>query len=100
MEEQTSYFYYFPPYPIPAQNQIRTAIYWDVNLNIDNAEIELIDILGNVVSSKSKYTLIKESNWNGTLIWDCSEIPNGVYLIKVKQENGNKIYTIPVVVAK
>ena len=44
--EVLNYLYAFPPYPLPAINEVRSLIYWDMSLDIDKDEINVYDIYG------------------------------------------------------
>ncbi|MCX6155316.1 MAG: hypothetical protein NT007_14270 [Candidatus Kapabacteria bacterium] len=44
--------------------------------------------MGELVEGSSRITIDYQSNWNGTLIWNCSGVPVGVYFIRISS-NGN-----------
>lgn len=97
-EENPTYFYSFPPYPLPASDFVMTHIYWDPNFDMENADISVYDISGTKVAGRESIQIEKESVWSGYLRWDCSNVANGIYLINVKLKNAQ--VTIRVIVGK
>lgn len=81
--ERGDYLYSYPPYPNPATSEVRAKIYWDLSLDINTADIKVYDIYGKEVSDRSAIEVIRESDWSGTLIWNCSSVEVGVYLITI-----------------
>jgi hypothetical protein len=82
-EDQT-YFYSYPPYPLPAKNELKSLIYWDMSYNIDDSDIEVYDIYGNKVATREKISLNKLNSYSGYLSWDCTGVGTGVYMIQIK----------------
>ncbi len=91
-----NYLYTFPPFPNPATKEVKSLVYWDMSSDIEQDEIGVYNIYGAKVSDRSKITFDKLSSYNGYLIWDCSGIPAGVYMIFIK--HGTETRTIKVVV--
>lgn len=81
---ELTYFYFFPPFPLPASAQIRSLIYWDPVYDIDNAEISVYNIYGEIIDDKRHIKIEKSAPYKGYLIWDCSGISNGSYLIFIR----------------
>jgi len=101
VEEQTenkNYLYCYPPYPNPTTNIVRSLIYWDTSIDIENDDIAVYDIFGNKVAGKEKITIDKQNTYSGLLTWDCSGVPDGIYLIRVI--HGTKTWTMKVIVNK
>lgn len=88
------YFYAYPPFPLPAMNQVRSKIYWDRNIDIDKDEINVFNINGNKVAGKEKISIEKIDDWSGYLSWDCNGMESGVYLIIVKHGTGNNVIKV------
>jgi|GEM_PF-1618588 len=82
--ERKNYFYSDPPYPLPAGELVQARIFWDLRLDINTAEIKVYDIYGKEISDGKDITIVPESGWYGTLIWDCKGVAPGVYIITVK----------------
>jgi hypothetical protein len=82
--ENQDYFYAFPPYPMPARSELRALIYWDLTLGVDNDEINVYDIYGAKICGRERIRIDKLQPYSGYLVWDCSNVPTGVYLIVVK----------------
>jgi hypothetical protein len=101
VEEQTeskNYLYCFPPYPVPATNTVRSLIYWDTSLDIENDDIAVYDIFGNKVAGKDKITIDKQNSYSGILSWNCTNVPDGIYLIRLI--HGTETRTMKVIVSK
>jgi|GEM_PF-3369591 len=96
--EKQNYLYCYPPYPNPTANIVRSLIYWDTSIDIENDDIAVYDIFGIKVSGKEKMTIDKQNTYSGLLTWDCSNVPNGIYLIRVV--HGTKTWTMKVIVSK
>ncbi|MCX6146039.1 MAG: hypothetical protein NTW25_02140, partial [Candidatus Kapabacteria bacterium] len=96
-EDQT-YFYSYPPYPIPAMNEIKSLIYWDMSYNIDDSDIGVFDIYGNKIANRDKITINKLNGYSGYLTWDCSGVSTGVYMIQIK--HGTNTHNIRAMVVK
>ncbi|ROL62558.1 T9SS C-terminal target domain-containing protein [Bacteroidetes/Chlorobi group bacterium ChocPot_Mid] len=96
--ETKNYLYCYPPYPNPSTNIVRSLIYWDTSLDIENDDIAVYDIFGNKVAGKEKITIDKQNAYSGLLSWDCSNVPDGIYLIRVV--HGTKTWTLKVIVNK
>ncbi|MCX6147252.1 MAG: sialidase family protein, partial [Candidatus Kapabacteria bacterium] len=96
-EDQT-YFYSYPPFPIPAKNELKSLIYWDMSYNIDDSEIGVYDIYGNKVANREKIGISKLNGYSGYLTWDCSGASTGVYMIQIK--HGTNTHNIRAMVVK
>ena len=92
------YFYSYPPYPLPAKNEVRSLIYWESEYEINTDESEIYNIYGEKMDSKGKISLNKLTSYSGHLIWDCSNVEAGIYIIRVKHGSGFK--TVKVLVNK
>jgi hypothetical protein len=95
IEKNDVYLYNEPPYPIPANDMIVTTIYWNNKYDINTAKYDIYDIYG----ERMKNTGIKfepTNNYSGKLIWECSNIPTGVYLLQIKL--GEEQKSIPIII--
>jgi len=96
--EELNYLKCYPPYPNPTANIVRSLIYWDTSIDIENDDIAVYDIFGNKVAGKEKITIDKQNTYSGLLTWDCSNVPDGIYLIRVI--HGTESRTMKVIVSK
>lgn len=94
--ENENYLYSFPPFPNPATKEVRSLVYWDMSSDIEQDEIGVYNIYGAKVSDRSKISFDKLSSYSGYLIWNCSGIETGVYMIVIK--HGTESRTIKVMV--
>lgn len=97
-ETVKNYLWNDKPYPIPAINELRTLIYWDASTDIDNYDITVYDMSGIKVAGKDKISIERQTGYSGNLIWDCSTVPAGVYLINISNSTESK--TIKAIVTK
>ncbi|MCX6148153.1 MAG: hypothetical protein NTW25_13035, partial [Candidatus Kapabacteria bacterium] len=96
--EDLTYFYSYPPFPIPARNELKSLIYWDMSYNIDDSDIGVYDIYGNKVADKEKISINKLNAYSGYLTWDCSGLATGVYMIQIK--HGTNTHNIRAMVVR
>ena len=87
-----NYLYFCPPFPLPASKIVRTKVYWDASYDIDNDVISVFNIFGVRVSGKEAIRIDKFNSYSGYLVWDCSNVEPGVYLLQIK--HGTAIKTI------
>ncbi|MCX6148620.1 MAG: hypothetical protein NTW25_15405 [Candidatus Kapabacteria bacterium] len=97
IEDQT-YFYSYPPFPIPAKNEVKSLIYWDMSYNIDYSDIGVYDIYGNKIANREKISINKLNAYSGYLSWDCSGAGTGVYMIQIK--HGTNTHNIRAMVVR
>jgi hypothetical protein len=96
--ETPNYLYAYPPYPLPATNEVRSLIYWDTSIDIESDEMTVYNIYGTKVAGKEKLRLDKLTSYSGNLVWDCSDVPSGIYLITIK--HGTETRAVKVIVNK
>jgi hypothetical protein len=96
--ETQNYLYAYPPYPLPATNEVRSLIYWDTSTDIENDEMTVYNIYGKKVAGKEKIRIDKLTNYSGNLVWDCSEVPSGIYIIYIT--HGTESRAVKVIVNK
>lgn len=96
--ETDNYLFFYEPYPNPAVTETKALIYWDTSLEINEAEVTIADVSGREMSSPDKVRIEKLNAYSGYLIWNCSDVPTGIYLIKLT--HGTKSRTLKVVVKK
>lgn len=96
--EYKNYLYSYPPYPLPALNEVRSLIYWDPGLDIDIEQITIYNIYGTKIPTHDKIRIDKLTNYSGNLIWDCSGVETGIYVIHLKHGTESRI--IKVIVTK
>ena len=87
VEIENNYLYFFPPFPLPANKEVTTLLYWDLSIDIEQDDIGVFDIYGSKIASKDQIKIIKNTAYSGYLTWDCSNYPNGVYIIKITHGN-------------
>jgi hypothetical protein len=96
--DNINYFQSMPPFPLPAKNELKSLIYWDMSYNIDDSDIEVYDIYGNKVANREKISLNKLNSYSGYLTWDCSGAGTGVYIIQIK--HGTNTHNIRAMVVR
>ena len=96
--ENKNYLYSYPPYPLPAMNEVRSLIYWDTSIEIDIEQIAVYNIFGAKVAGHDKIRLDKLTAYSGNLVWDCSGVESGIYVIHLKHGTESRI--IKVIVTK
>jgi len=94
---EKSYLYFEKPYPIPANNSVKTMIYWNSSFNIEEAELGLYDIFGAKIIA-TNLSIQKINPFNGNLIVDCSNLSSGIYFAKVNL--GIESISIPIVISR
>lgn len=96
--EERDYLYVMFPYPQPAVNVIKTFIYWDSGKRLNPSDIEIYDLSGAKLDIRSKLSIEPQNAYSGLLIWDCTGVENGIYLININHGTENR--TIKVAVGK
>jgi len=86
------------PSPNPAINHVKTRLYWDKYLNIENASFQAYNVLGLLVSERNQFYFDKINSYSGDLTWKNDNLPDGVYLIVFQLDNN--IRSVPVVISK
>ncbi len=79
-----------------ATKEVRSLIYWNMSSDIEQDEIGVYNIYGAKISDRSKISFDQLNLYSGYLIWNCSGIEAGVYLIIIK--HGTETRTIKVMV--
>ena len=93
-----NYLYFYEPYPNPARNEAKALIYWDMSRDINEGEITISNVYGKEINSTGNIRIEKRNAYSGHLIWNCSDVPSGIYLIKLT--HGTTSQTLKVVVSK
>jgi photosystem II stability/assembly factor-like uncharacterized protein len=96
--EDMNYLYSYPAYPMPASNEVRTLVYWDLSFDTENYNIAVYDLLGNKVSDASSIRIEPHTPYSGNVIWNCSGVEPGIYLMRIK--HGTEAKTIKVMVQR
>ncbi len=96
--ETQNYLYAYPPYPLPATKEVRSLINWDTSTDIENDEMTVYNIYGIKVAGKEKLRIDKLTNYSGNLVWDCSDVLSGIYIIYIT--HGSESRAIKVIVVK
>ncbi|GAB1370394.1 hypothetical protein MASR1M45_04550 [Candidatus Kapaibacterium sp.] len=96
--ETQNYLYTYPPYPLPATNEVHSLIYWDTSTDIENGDMAVYSIYGTKVAGKEKLRIDKLTSYSGILVWDCSDVQSGIYLITIK--HGTESRAVKVIVNK
>lgn len=95
-EIERNYIYTYPPFPNPATSEVKVHFYWDINIPMSIDDISIFDITGNKIDADGRISIVKQDNYYGNLIWDCSSVHPGVYLINIK--HGTEEEAVKVVV--
>ncbi|PKL86040.1 MAG: hypothetical protein CVV22_05780 [Ignavibacteriae bacterium HGW-Ignavibacteriae-1] len=96
--EEMNYLYSYPAYPMPASNEVRTLVYWDLSFDTEKYDIAVYDVLGNKVSDASSIRIEPHTAFSGNVIWNCSGVEPGIYLMRIK--HGTEAKTIKVMVQR
>lgn len=96
--EDMNYLYSYPAYPMPASHEVRTLVYWDMSFDVENYDIAVYDVLGNKVSDESSIRIEPHTSYSGNVIWNCSGVEPGIYLMRIK--HGTEAKTIKVMVQR
>lgn len=96
--EKRNYLYTFPPFPQPTKNEVKINTYWDSALPFTTEDIEIYNLSGVKINTTDKLRIIKETNYNGHIIWDTSNEEAGIYIVYIK--HGTESRTRKVMVEK
>ncbi len=96
--EAVNHLYTCPAFPMPAKNEVRSLVFWDKSRNIEDDKIAVYNVYGRKIAGKKDIRIDKLASYKGYLVWDCSGVENGVYLINIK--HGTASRTIKVLVNK
>lgn len=94
--EARNYLFTYPPYPNPANNSINVKFYWDISLPMEVSDINIYDLSGNKLNVEGNLTINKQEQYYGNLVWDCSEVPAGIYIINIKHGTEEKAVKVVV----
>ncbi len=72
------------PVPNPASNLVSLNVSFDLNYKIEQADINVYDVLGNHISSKEQFNIQRRNNHSISVIWNTAAIPPGVYFLSVR----------------
>lgn len=97
-KENNNDLYLSYPVPNPAQHTVKTRIYWNNEINIDKATIEIYDIFGNIVTKISQLNITKINSYSADLTLDISNYQNGIYFIVVRIKKIER--AVPLVIIK
>ena len=95
-EIERNYLYTYPPYPNPAKSEVKVHFYWDINIPMTTDDISIYDITGKKIDAFDKISLVKQESHYGNLIWDCSSVQSGIYLINIKHGTEEKAVKVVV----
>jgi hypothetical protein len=97
IENNDVYFWHSNPYPLPGQYIIKSNIHWTRNTPIHDAKIDVFDINGTKIKVDD-INIEPSDPYSGKLVWDCSNINSGIYIIQISLFG--KSINFPVVVTK
>jgi photosystem II stability/assembly factor-like uncharacterized protein len=96
--EISKQFYAAAPYPNPAQNLVRSKIYWNTDFSPLNADAYICNIYGQKVNDAGDISISGIDYYSAEIIWDCSKVSPGVYFIVINYLG--ELKSIPVVVSR
>ncbi len=96
--ELLPYLYAYPPFPLPASDEIRVKLYWDTSLEMSPDNISIYNIFGKKIPAENKIRIDKLNNYSGYMKWNCASVPSGIYLIRIK--HGTKTQLVKVIVSR
>jgi len=94
----SAYLYSFPPYPTPATNEVSFVLYWDYKFDITTADFAIFDIMGNKIAGKNEILIYAEQPNNGIIKWNCSNVQDGIYFIRMIYGGNTK--AVPIIVKR
>jgi len=94
--EEWNYLYTYPPYPVPARSEVQTKIYFDSSTDIAVENIAVYDIYGRKLPTKENLRFEQETFYSGNIIWNCSGVEPGVYIIRIN--HGTAVRAVKVIV--
>jgi len=94
--EQMNYLFTYPPYPVPARSEVQTKIYFDSSTDIAVENIAVYDIYGRKLPTKESLRFEQDTFYSGNIIWDCSAVEPGVYIIRIN--HGTEVRAVKVMV--
>lgn len=94
-ELKENYLYLHKPFPNPSNNSIRILIYWSPLVEFDIQNVGIYDLNGTRIINPE--LIIEKLNvFSGYLIWDCTGISPGVYIVSVL--HGSKRKSVKVLI--
>ncbi len=96
--ELGNYLYVYPPFPLPASDEIRVKLFWDTSLEMAPDNISIYNIFGEKIPADNQIRIDKLNMYSGYLKWDCTSAPNGIYLIRIK--HGTRTRLVKVIVSR
>jgi len=94
--ETYNYLYAYPPYPVPARSEVQTKIYFDSSKDIAIENMAVYDIYGRKLPTKESLRFEQDTFYSGNIIWDCSAVEPGVYIIRIN--HGTEVRAVKVMV--
>jgi len=94
--ERFNYLYTYPPYPVPARSEVQTKIYFDSSKDIAVENIAVYDIYGRKLPTKESLRFEQDTFYSRNIIWDCSAVEPGVYIIRIN--HGTEVRAVKVMV--
>lgn len=95
-ETERNYLYTLPPYPNPANSEIKVLTYWDINLPMNESDVSVYDLSGRKVNTEGKINIVKQADHYGRVTWDCSSEKTGIYIINIKHGTEEKAVKVVV----
>ncbi len=93
-----SYLYTSPPYPQPANQQVRVPIYWRLGNAVSPDNIKIYNAMGvnidHIVAQENRITITESSSINGEIIWDASGMEAGVYFLEIRHGTSTRYVKI------
>ncbi len=96
--EKMPYLFVYPPFPLPASDEIRVKLFWDTSLEMAPDNISIYNIFGEKIPADNQIRIDKLNMYSGYLKWDCTSAPNGIYLIRIK--HGTRTRLVKVIVSR
>lgn len=81
--EAKTHLYISDVFPNPADVITKTKIYFNQNVNIENAKIKIFNIFGEEVGNETDLSFQYLNNYSVELSWNCSKVITGLYFINV-----------------
>jgi hypothetical protein len=98
IEYYNNHFYAGAPFPLPAETAVKTKISWDMSFDLVDAVKGVYNIYGEKIESKENIQINIFGKSSAELVWNCFNIPSGLYFILVHHNGISDC--VPIIVGK
>jgi hypothetical protein len=98
IEYYNNHFYASAPFPLPAETVVKTKISWDMSFDLVDAVKGVYNIYGEKIENKENIQINIFGKASAELVWNCVNIPSGLYFILVYHNGISDC--IPIIIGK